>query len=118
MNFEEHWDRLILHFDLRKNGRKFCCSQIFFLTIHLFINFLTTNRRKVINEYQFGSDMDLNDENFQISVVDGDIFILEYAESATLLDDALAEWVVTKCSNSQYEQITVFEHMEETRVNF
>ena len=62
--------------------------------------------------------MDLNDENFQISVVDGDIFILEYAESATLLDDALAEWVVTKCSNSQYEQITVFEHMEETRVNF
>ena len=79
---------------------------------------MTKNRRKVIYEYQFGSDMDLNDENFQISFIDGEIFILEYAESATLLDDALAEWVVTKCSNSQYEQITVFEHMEETRVNF
>ena len=31
MDFEEHWDRLIMHFDLRKNDQKCCCSEIIFL---------------------------------------------------------------------------------------
>ena len=62
--------------------------------------------------------MDLNHESFQISFDAGAIYVLEWTEEMHLLEDAEAEWRVTKCEDNKFDYVAAFEHLQETRVGF